>query len=97
MKHDTNCVIWIKLDRNFLHNALFVGITYIAPDNLPVHAIYDEDIFQTIESDVNMYKDVGQVYLTGDMNSRIGRKCDFIENDRNIEQNDDTVTDQLVV
>ena len=67
---------------------MFLGITYVAPENSPVHNFYETDIFQTIQNDVTFFQDKGSVFLLGDLNSRTSRKPDFIENDRPIPSRD---------
>ena len=37
--------------------------------------------FFTLENDINMYENVGKVFVVGDMNSRTGKKVDYVEND----------------
>ena len=59
-------------------------MTYVAPENSPVHNFYETDIFQTIQDDVTFFQDKGSVFLLGDLNCRTSIKSDFIENDRHI-------------
>ena len=78
------CLIWLKFDKSFFQkcNDLYIGVTYVAPENSPVHDFYETDIFQTIQDDVIFFQDKGNVFLLGDLNSRTSIKSDFIENDR---------------
>ena len=70
---------------------MYLAATYVAPESSPIHNIYNDNIFKLIETDIFSFKELGKVFLTGDFNPRVGRKCDFIENDRRI--NDDTSMD----
>lgn len=88
-KNDVDCIIWLKLDRCFLKlsSDVYLCCTYIAPENSPVHALYDFDIFQKLEGEIRFYKTKGDVYLLGDTNARTGSKDDFILNDGLITDN----------
>ena len=48
-------------------------------ENSPIHALYDVDLFQTLEEEVFFFSEKGDVFLTGDLNARSGNKRDFIE------------------
>ena len=37
--------------------------------------------FQKLEADINQYSNFGDIYVIGDLNSRVGRKNDFFDND----------------
>ena len=45
---------------------------YIPPENSPLHDIYDIDFFQKIETEASYFSQYGEVYLIGDLNSRVG-------------------------
>ena len=64
-----------------MNNDRFVAVTYIPPENSPVHAIYNFDIFHKLETEINHFSMLGEVYLIGDLNCRTGQKCDYIVND----------------
>ena len=65
----------------------------MAPEYSPVYNIYDKDIFQTIENDINHFENLGDVYLFGDMNSRVGTKPDYVRDDRQLGNENDICTD----
>ena len=46
--------------------------------------MYDVNIFQLLESDINFFNSKGKVFITGDANARTGHKADFIDNDRSL-------------
>ena len=77
------------LDKNFFHlvNDWYLAVAYIPPENsnYMYHTLYDIDIFSKLEEDLCLYKTKGNIALLGDLNSRIGRKCDFIENNSEID------------
>ena len=83
IKNDIDSIIWIKLDKQFFctQNDRFIAAAYIPPENSPIHDIYNVDLFQQLEADINQYSQFAEIYVIGDLNSRVGRKNDFIEND----------------
>ena len=54
VKNAQDCIVWLKLDKIYfgLEKDIYLGITYIVPENSPIHALYDVDLFQTLEEDV---------------------------------------------
>ena len=64
---------------------MYVAVAYIAPENSPVHNLYDIDIFKVIQDDISFFQNRGRVFLLGDLNSRTSTKSDFIDNDRPID------------
>ena len=90
IRNNIDCLIWLKFDKTFfqIRNDLYLGMTYVAPENSSVHNFYETDIFQTIQDDVTFFQDKGSVFLLGDLNCRTSIKSDFIENDRHIPSRD---------
>ena len=86
VKNDIDCLIWLKFDKNFfqIQNDIYLAVTYIAPENSPVHSVYEIDIFQKLQLDISYYKEKGKVFVCGDLNCRTASKADYIENDRHI-------------
>jgi exonuclease III len=76
--HDT--IIWIKLDHLFFNTAedVYLCGAYIWGEESPANNFVDIDLFDTIEHDISVFNSLGCVVLCGDLNSRIGNKCDFI-------------------
>ena len=68
-----------------MENDWYLAITYIPPQSSNYHTLYDIDIFSKLEEDLCFYKTKGNIALLGDVNSRIGRKHDFIYNDLEID------------
>ena len=67
-----------------LENVWYLGVAYIPPENSNYHELYDIDIFSKHEEDLCFYKTKGNIALLGDLNSRIGMKCDYIQNNSEI-------------
>ena len=49
---------------------MYICITYVAPENSPIHDLYNVDIFKSIEGDISFFQQYGKVFLLGDLNSR---------------------------
>ena len=63
-----------------MNEDIYLGVSYIVPENSPIHAFYDTDLFSRLQEDIMFYSTKGTVFLTGDLNSRTGVKHDGIEN-----------------
>lgn len=64
---------------------LYFCTCYIPPEDSPVYRnvqsnLFEFDFFKTLSDDILMYSNMGNVYLTGDFNSRTGQLPDFVEN-----------------
>ena len=51
---------------------------YIWGEDSPAYNTVDVDLFETLENDISFFQEIGDVFLTGDFNSRVGYKSDFI-------------------
>jgi len=60
----------------------YVCGVYVWGEDSPAYNIFNVDIFDVLESDINLYDSLGYVYIVGDFNSRVGSKCDYIMHDR---------------
>ena len=67
---------------------MYICITYVGPENSPIHDLYNVDIFKSIEGDISFFQQYGKVFLLGDLNSRTSIKPDYSENDRLINTHD---------
>jgi exonuclease III len=79
--HDT--IIWIKLDHIFFNivEDVYLCGAYIWGEESPANNFVNIDLFDTIEQDISVFNSLGCVVLCGDLNSRVGNKCDFIPYD----------------
>ena len=82
INNEKDCIVWLKLDQYFfgLNEDIYLGVTYIVPENSPIHAVYNIDLFDRLEEDIMLYSTKGSVFLTGDVNSRTGVKPDYVNN-----------------
>ena len=93
VKNDTDCIVWLKFDKTYfqMQNDIYLAVIYIVPENSPVHAFYNIDIFQKLQTDITYFKEKGKFFLCGDFNSRTSNKADYVENDRILGFQDDSV------
>ena len=54
-----------------------------------MYNILDIDLFSKMETEISFYQKLGEVYLIGDLNSRTGRKPDYIVDDSQLSDFDD--------
>jgi len=60
---------------------MYICGSYIWGINSPVYNCVNVDLLNILENDINMYSNIGSVYIVGDLNSRIGLNNDFIIHD----------------
>lgn len=72
VKNDVDCLVWLKFDKAYfdLEDDIYLGVIYIAPKNLPIHTVYDTNIFQILEDDISFFNTNGNIFITGDSNCR---------------------------
>lgn len=58
IKNDIDCLLWLKVDKNYFHidEDIYIAVTYIAPENSPIHNLYEVEIFKTIEDDISFFQ-----------------------------------------
>ena len=88
---ETDCTVWLKLDKHFLHlcQDIFICAIYIPPENSSYWRTHDFDPFLILEQDVTKFQEKGEVILVGDFNARTGDKPDYVPdftNDDNLDQ-----------
>ena len=68
--------MWVKLDKTFfgLNNNLYIVATYIPPSDSIIHKTHD--IFNTLNNEIAIYSQLGDVMIIGDLNSRISNKTE---------------------
>ncbi len=61
--------IWFKLGKSFaiLDKDLFICGLYIPPSDSPY---YDDEVFDTLQEEMNPYQTLGKILLCGDLNAR---------------------------
>ena len=82
-------IIWIKLCKTLFSfdTDVYICSSYIKPRDSRVILTQDVDMFEQIESDVEKYKLLGKVFITGDLNSRTSNESDFLDFDNYLDNN----------
>ena len=65
----------------FIENDILFCVAYIPPENSPFYIKRSQDTLEFIEQDIMMYKRVGKIIVTGDLNARTRYELDFIQQD----------------
>ena len=84
IQNHVDTLIWLKLDHNYfqLDKDVYICGAYIWGEDSPAYNIGNIDLFETLEHDINYYSEWGTVFITGDLNSRVGVSQDCVEHDR---------------
>ena len=54
-----------------MEHDIYLSGVYLWPEGSPAYTSLDIDYFDLLEQDINTYSELGSVYVTGDLNSRI--------------------------
>ena len=80
-------IVWFKISKQFLsvENDVYFCVCYIPPEGSAVYrnirsSLFEVDFFELLNQDIMLYNNLGDVYLTGDLNSRVGQNPDYIHN-----------------
>ena len=80
-------IVWFKISKSFLcvDNDAYFCVCYVPPEGSAVYrnsksSLFEVDFFELLNEDVMFYNNRGDVYVTGDLNSRVGKNLDYIEN-----------------
>ena len=84
VKTHFDSIVWMRLNSDYfeLENDIYLCASYIWGDNSPAHNIVDSDLFDILENDILQFQSKGAVFVLGDMNGRVGLKCDYIIYDK---------------
>ena len=100
VKQDLNTMVWIKLDKSFFHvdNDIYICGVYLWGEDSPAYHIINVDLFDTLENNISIFDALGDVYICGDFNSRVGLKRDYIAfDDNNSFIDDDNYTPDITM
>ena len=80
-------IVWFKLKRTYFgtENDLYFCTCYIPPESSNVYKnaispLYEYDFFDQLNIDISNYSNLGDIYVTGDLNARTGQRSDIIDN-----------------
>ena len=95
-------MMWLKMDRSFFtgwSEDLYLCVSYFSTANSSYTKRTGLD-FHALEQEIAYFSNLGQVIVTGYLNSRTGEKLDFILNDSNnyvpASNNDVSDTDMVI-
>ena len=83
-ENESECIIWLKIDKVVLGYELLLGGVYIPGEG---SRFYDHDVYEKIENDIVNFKSLhseARLCLMGDFNSRTGLLDDCCEIDNQI-------------
>lgn len=83
-------ILWIKILNDLFDftDDLFICNTYILPAGSSVIDQNDFDFFEKLEFDIEKYKPLGKIFVTGDMNARTGDLLDTLIFDKYLDYDD---------
>ena len=83
VKNHYDTIIWVKQDHTFFNisDDFYICGTYIWGIDSPVYNTLNVDLFEILENDITYFSEFGKVFVTGDLNSIVGNKCDYIVHD----------------
>ena len=83
---DYKCILWFNLKKEpfSFDDDTYVCVCYIPPENSQVYrntnsGLFEFDLFEKINDDILKISERGQIFLTGDTNSRVGERPDYID------------------
>ena len=90
-------ILWIKLDSDlfeFSENVYFCNV-YNVPQTSTVINQDNFDFFEQLESDIEVYKPLGKIFISGDMNSRTSNLSDELDFDHYVDNDDSFMSDSV--
>lgn len=88
----TQCgILWIKLLRDLfpVNEDIFICHTYIPPPSSKVINYEETDFFEQLEHGISLYKNLGKIFITGDLNCRTSNLSDILDFDEYLDDEDD--------
>ncbi len=72
--------IWLKLDKTLFGTTkdIYLGNIYLPPERSSSNITSDQDKYDLIEREIQLFLNKGSVLICGDLNSRTGTKLDHI-------------------
>ena len=82
-------ILWVKISKELFpfDKDVFICHTYVPPSASKVFQSSNTDIFEKLELGIIKYNELGQVFISGDLNSRTADSLDFFEFDKYLDQN----------
>jgi hypothetical protein len=82
-------IVCVKLQKSIFDSDedLYIGHAYIPPSSSNIFRFEDFDFFETLETLISKYNNIGKIIFTGDLNSRTSDFPDFICFDKYLDNN----------
>ncbi|MES9881007.1 MAG: reverse transcriptase family protein [Sedimenticola sp.] len=71
-------ILWLKLSAKVECESIVLCVCYLPPADSSRH-VDSESFYCNLLEQVYAYQNMGHLYICGDMNSRVGSECDYIE------------------
>lgn len=83
VKSCVDCMIWFKVDKSILcdNTDLYICSIYMPPYKNVYYRKYDIDVFDNLQEHIEMFSNIGNVAVIGDLNGRVGQEPDNITGD----------------
>ena len=87
---NSNGLLWLKLSaKQFSFNEnVYICCVYIPPSDSIIFRTADFNYWDEIEKGIELYSNLGKVFITGDMNGRISSLSDLLDFDKYLENDD---------
>lgn len=86
VKSDNRGIIWVKLLKQYFgfDKDVYLCLCYIPPENSGLYKkqqseLYSVDMYSMFNDDVLIYRDLGDIFIMGDFNTRVGEKQECID------------------
>ncbi|CAG2230968.1 unnamed protein product [Mytilus edulis] len=76
-------IVWLNIKQGILtkNKSVYIACIYIPPVKSKYYKLYDCDLYNELENSIELYSELGHVFILGDLNGRTGTLVDFLEND----------------
>ena len=76
-------IVWLNIKQGILtkDKSVYIACIYIPPVKSKYYKLYDCDLYSELENSIELYSELGHVFILGDLNCRTGKLVDFVEND----------------
>ena len=90
IEENSNCLLWLNLSaEQFSFNEnVYICCVYIPPSDSRIFRTADFNYRDEIEKDIELYSNLGKVFITGDMKGRISNLSYVLDFDKYLENDD---------
>ena len=75
-----DCMIWFKIDKDIMfdNKNLYICAINMPPDKNVYYRKYEHDVFDVLQEKIEMFSELGNIAVLGDLNGRVGTEPDFL-------------------